>query len=125
MSHPFQMPSYYRSHHYSHQFNLPDSAFANRKLPDYTAEMPQGVQAFPNSHKRHFQQAGYHSIIAEQRIINHQITEEDESPAKNRDYSRNLSIGDIEGSSTNTLVSQALKNRAKADLLSKKRDHQA
>jgi hypothetical protein len=107
-------PSYYRSHHYAHQFNLPDSAMNNRKVPVYNSEMPQGKDAFLPSHKKHFQRAGYRSIISEEQIINHQSPEETNSPAKNRDYYRNLSIDDIEGATTNTLISQALKNRIKA-----------
>lgn len=63
MSYSPHNPSYYRSHLYAHQFNLPDSAFINRKTPIYSSEMPQGVNPFAPSHKRHFQNAA-HSIIA-------------------------------------------------------------
>jgi hypothetical protein len=76
--------------------------------------MPQGVDPFIPSHKKHFQRAAYQSIISQDNIINHQSTEETNSPAKDKDYYRNLSIEDIEGACTNTLISQALKNRIKA-----------
>lgn len=72
MSNHLQNPSYYRSHHYAHQFNLPDSAFLNRKLPVYASEMPQGVNPFIPSHKKHFQRLGYQSIITQEHLINHQ-----------------------------------------------------
>lgn len=65
-------PSYYRSHQYAHQHNLPDSAMNNRKMPTYTSEMPQGNDPFLPSHKKHFQRVGYRSIISEEQIINHQ-----------------------------------------------------
>ena len=107
-------PSYYRSHQYAHQNNLPDSAFNNRRLPLYSSEMPQGNDPFLPSHKKHFQRVGYRSVITEEQIINHQSPEEADSPAKNKEYYRNLSIEDIEGASTNTLISQAIKNRIKA-----------
>jgi hypothetical protein len=86
MSYQPYNPSYYRSHLYAHQFNLPDSALVNRKVPTYTSEMPQGVSPFLHSHKKHFQNVGYNSIISQEHIINHQSPEETSSPAKNRDY---------------------------------------
>jgi hypothetical protein len=88
-------PSYYRSHVYAHQFNLPDSAFVNRKMPIYTSEMPQGMNPFAPSQKKHFQNAGYQSIITQEKLINHMTPEEYDSPAKTKAYERNLSIEDI------------------------------
>lgn len=36
------------------------------------------------------------------------------SPAKDKEYFRSLNINDIEGATTNTLISKAVKNRMKA-----------
>jgi hypothetical protein len=36
------------------------------------------------------------------------------SPAREKEYFRSLNVEDIEGASTNTLISQAVKNKLKA-----------
>ena len=35
-------PSYYRSHQYKNQFNLPNSALKNRDLQSFPSAIPQG-----------------------------------------------------------------------------------
>jgi hypothetical protein len=106
---------YYRANPYFRQGYLPDSAFQNRKRPAYLTELPQGEQYFPPSNKKHFQRVGYFSTIAEEQLIAHDSPEVSSSPAKEKDYFRPLNIRDIEGASANTLVSQALKNRRRAE----------
>jgi hypothetical protein len=57
---------------------------------------------------------GYYSTIADQKIIHSDEPPSNHSPAKEKDYFRSLNINDIEGATTNTLISKAVKNRMKA-----------
>lgn len=39
-------PSYYRSHQYKNQLDLPNSAFKNRNLQSFPSSIPQGMDYF-------------------------------------------------------------------------------
>ena len=74
-------------------------------------ELPQGNQFFEPTNKKHFQRVGYFSTIAEEAVISNDPTN---SPARDKQYFRSLNVEDIEGASTNTLISKAVKNRTRA-----------
>lgn len=46
--------------------------------------------------------------------MNSAVRVENQSPIKDKEYFRSLNVADIEGASTNTLISKAVKNRVKA-----------
>jgi len=46
--------------------------------------------------------------------MNNDNKDYDSSPARDKEFFRSLNINDIEGAATNTLISQAVKNRMKA-----------
>lgn len=74
-------------------------------------ELPQGDNAFDPTNKKHFQRLGYYSTIGNEHIMDPDPVG---SPAREKTYFRNLNVDDIEGSSTNTLISKAVKNKLKA-----------
>jgi len=73
--------------------------------------LPQGKEHFEPTNKKHFQRLGYYSTIGDEHIID---PEPISSPSRAKQYFRNLNIEDIDGASTNSLISQAVKNRLKA-----------
>jgi hypothetical protein len=97
-------------------------AYKNRKVPSFMVEIPQGEQFFDSSSKKHFQRAGYHSTIGEDKIMtgNELLS----TPSRDRGYFRSLNIDDIEGATPNTLISKAVKNRLKAQGQLAQRDKQ-
>jgi hypothetical protein len=103
--------SYYRSNPFYQQGGIPDTGFKNRKIPSYLVEIPQGQEYFEPTNKKHFQRIGYYSTIADEHIID---PEPNNSPSRAKHFFRNLNVEDIEGANTNTLISQAVKNRMKA-----------
>ena len=105
--------SYYRANPFYQQGYMPDSAYKNRKQPD-AGQLPQGEDFFEPTNKKHFQRLGYYSTIAEQQLINSGVRGENSSAVKDKEYFRSLNVADIEGASTNTLISKAVKNRVKA-----------
>lgn len=115
MLNDYNSSSYYRANPYYQQGFLPDSAFKNRKPANYMVEIPQGNDFFEPTGKKHYQNLSAKSHIAEEAMILHEKNESASYyPAKNKEYFRSLNTVDIEGASTNTLISQAIKNRMKA-----------
>lgn len=74
-------------------------------------EIPQGEKYFDPTNKKHFQRLGYFSTIGNEHIMD---PDPIGSPSRDKNYFRNLNVDDIEGSSTNTLISKAVKNKLKA-----------
>lgn len=114
MAREYNESSYYRANPYYQQGYLPSSAFNNRKELDYMSEMPQGREYFVITGKKHYQHLSHKSNIQEDHLM--QYIEETPmlAKAKSKGYFRSLNITDIEGASTNTLISQGVKNKLKA-----------
>ena len=43
---PTENPSYYRSHPFKNQYDLPNGAFKNRQAQNYYSEIPHGLEYF-------------------------------------------------------------------------------
>ena len=107
--------SYYRANPYSGHGYIPPVAHQNRKKPNYMTEIPQGEKHFDHLGRKHYQKGFQDSNIQNQGIL---ISPE-RFPYENRialdkKYERNLNTIDIEGASSSTLMSPAVRNKWRA-----------
>lgn len=76
--------------------------------------MPQGEQHFDPSNKKHYS-LSYRGEIEDENILrNSRHMSPQDREVMQKSYFRSLNSKDIEGSSTNTLISKAVKNKLKA-----------
>lgn len=115
---------YYRSNPYHKDGGIPPIGHTNRKKPSYLTEIPQGDDHF-QQHKgrKHYQDGFLVSNIQKE----HLLESPEKFPYENRialdkNYERSLNTIDIEGASSSTLVSPAIRNkwRAREDIIRRK-----
>ena len=115
-------PSYYRAHQYKDQSDLPIGALKNRDYQHFGGEIPKGRQFFEPTSKKHYKHMAYHSEIDDDHVMKEKYSVEEIEKSRiamDKSYFRSLNVQDIEGAKPNTLISQAVRNKNKAQALQK------
>ena len=111
---PLNGSQFYRANPYAELGFIPGYSLKNRKQPEFTTEIPQGIDYFEPSARRHYTDMIKKSEIAELNVL----STPEKFPFENQlasdlRYDRSLNTVDIVGASVNSKKSMGVKNRIK------------